>query len=134
MRLHTLYDVAVLVMLAYLIVRQEMIRMTTAAQLTDLNDTTTALETAETKLAADESVEIKYLQTVQAELAAAGSTIDLQPIIDREKALLAKLTTDDAGLTAAVPAAPAPVVAAPVAETPVPPTTEAPAPEPPAVG
>jgi hypothetical protein len=133
MRLHTLYDVAVLVMLAYLIVRQEMIRMTTAAQLTDLNDTTTALEAAETKLAADESVEIKYLQTVQAELAAAGSTIDLQPIIDREKALLAKLTTDDAGLAGAVPAAstaPAPVS---TIEAPAP-TTEAPAPETPAVG
>lgn len=101
------FDVVIVILLCVLIVRQKGNHMEEETQLNQLEDATTALEAAETKLAADETAEIAYLKDIQAQLAAAGSPIDLGPIIAREQALLAKLQGDDTGLTDAVPEAPA---------------------------
>lgn len=110
----TAFDVVVLVLLALIIVRQEIHHMSTTQQLTDL-------ETAADTVVADEVQEKADLTTIIADLedleGNVNSTVTLADVITKLKGLNTNMQSDDAAVQAGIatdaPATP-PVVTPPV--------------------
>lgn len=86
-----------------ILIRQEIIAMSTNSQLTDLDNQLTQVEADETSVAADLAIIIADFKTAQQN----NQPIDLNAEISRLSALHTKLSGDDATLVAAEPATPA---------------------------